>query len=127
MQMTTINLDEFKSRIAAAIPVGTVFNNPGRGTSEVVKIDVEKIAYLRGGSRFYVRIKDLYAAYLKFKGTRITTQELKEFSPEVFDSAARPAGHNCNCTFMFLVLERSGLASELKGSGVRGNPYSIKL
>lgn len=115
---------EFRSRIISSAPVGTVFNNPGGGTSEVVKTDDEKIAYIRGGSRFYVRFSDLYSAFQKFRGINVTTQDLKEYAPEVFDSSARPAGHSCNCTIMFLLLHQAGLAGEIEGKGRRGNPFA---
>lgn len=118
---------EFRSRIILSAPVGTVFNNPGGGTSSVVKIDYAKIAYVRGNSRIYIRFSDLFSAYQKFKGMRVTTQYLKELAPEVFDSAARPAGHSCNCTVVFLLLGKAGLSGVIEGEGRRGNPFACRF
>mgnify|MGYP007011820973 CR=1 FL=1 len=122
-----MTVHEFKTRIISAAPVGAVFSNPGGGTSEVVSIDGEKLVYLRRKSRINIRFSDLFSAYQKFKGMKVTTNDLKEFSPDVFDTIARPAGHDCNCTIMFLLLNQAGLAGDIEGKGVRGNPFACRF
>ena len=117
----------FTKSIKRNMPVGTILKNPGGGTSEVVGYTDEKIAYLRGKSRMYVRYEDLYQAYQKFKGQYVTTSNLRTFRPHVFDSSARPAGHSCNCTFLFLLLGQLGLASDIQGAGRQGNPFGVRI
>lgn len=119
-----MKLEEFAGRLQAAAPVGTVLANPGGGTSEITGFTNERISYIRGSSTMSVRISDLHSAYESFRGKRASSSELRKFAPAVFDSNARPAGHSCNCTFLFGVLEQAGLASDFTGSGVRGDPYS---
>jgi hypothetical protein len=54
-------------------------------------------------------------------GTRKSRQR------DIFDSNARPAGHSCNCTFLFLVLKEIGLCGEIKGAGKAGNPFYVDI
>jgi len=119
-----MNLNDFAGKLREAVPIGTVVDNPGGGTSEVTGFTDERISYVRGSSTISVKLVDLHSAYESFRGKRVTSSELKELDPAVFDSSARPAGHSCNCTFLFVALERAGLASGVAGSGVRGDPYS---
>lgn len=119
-----MNLEEFAGRIRKAAPIGTVIDNPGGGTSQITGLTDERVSYVRGSSTISVKLVDLHSAYESFRGKQVSSSELKEFAPAVFDSSARPAGHSCNCTFLFGALERAGLAGELMGSGVRGDPYS---
>ena len=122
-----MTLNQFKRRIEQAVPVGTVFENPGGGTSKIAGYSDAKISYVRGTSKIYVTFKDLFAAYSYFKGQRVSASDLQSFAPAVFDSSAKPAGHACNCTFLFLLLRRLNLAGEIEGSGVRGSPYAVKV
>ena len=119
-----MKLNEFAGKLRETIPIGTVIENPGGGTSEVTGFTDERVSYVRGSSTISVKVVDLHSAYESFRGKRVTSSELKELNPTVFDSSARPAGHSCNCTLLFVVLEQAGLASNLAGSGVRGDPYS---
>ncbi len=81
--------------------------------------------YIRGKSTIYVSFKDLFDAFKHFRGARVTSSDLQQFRPWVFDSSAVKPGHSCNCTFLFLVCERLGLSSRIRGRGVRGNPYYV--
>lgn len=92
---------DFIEKFQRTITVGDVFKNPGRGTSVVISISDEKIYYKRGKSNIGIKLDDIWSSYQKFKGKTISTLELKKFIPDSFDSNARPAGHNCNCTFFF--------------------------
>lgn len=113
--------------IKEAIPVGTVFNNPGRGTSTVTKLGEYKISYRRGSSTMSIRYSDLYEAYSTFKGKKLLSTELKHLWPSIFDSAARPAGHSCHSTFLMLILMRLDLSSQIYGKGRIGNPFFVNL
>jgi len=117
----------FKSKFEGAVPVGSLLTNPGGGTSEVLSYASDHVAYKRGNSRIRASLSDFHASFLKFAGSRVTSSDLKSFKPSVYDSSARPAGHPCNCTFLFLGLHRMGFASEIEGSGVRGSPFSVDL
>ena len=74
-----------------------------------------------------VKFSDLYEAYAHFFGKNMTTTDLRGFKPSVFDSSARPAGHSCNCTFLFLLLFGMKLCGEIEGSGKSGKPFYVKL
>src|SRR3990172_9929658 len=117
-----MTLDKFVAAVKLAFPVGTVIENPGGGTSTIVGYSNMNISYVRGRSTIAVAFSDLYETYAKFKGQHVSSTELRAFRPSVFDSAARPAGHSCNCTFLFRVLEKLNLSGPITGSGVRGNP-----
>lgn len=122
-----MSLDDFVGQIKRAFPVGAIIDNPGGGTSTIAGYSDSKISYNRRNSSISVAFSDLYEAYSHFKGQRVSSTELREFMPSVFDSAARPAGHSCNCTFLFRILENLHLSGPITGSGVRGNPYSVKV
>lgn len=122
-----MTLIEFRTLVGKRIPVGTIFQNPGGGTSEVRTITDDRICYVRGNSKIYIALEDLFQAYKRFEGDRINTAELKAYSPGVFDSAAKPSGHSCNCTFFFMVLKQLSLAGEIEGSGVRGSPFAVNI
>ena len=117
---------DFINACGQALPVGYEFENPKRGTSRILNIDTSAVSYRRGVSTIRVRLTDLYEAYNHFKGQRVSSTDLSHFAPSVFDSNARPAGHSCNCIFLFHLLQKLNLAEgNLEGNGVRGNPYSL--
>ncbi len=122
-----MEFDTFVSAIRRDFPVGTAFDNPGGGTSTVTGFTESHISYRRGKSRISVSLRDLYEAYSNFVGQDVTTSNLRAFRPAVFDSSARPAGHSCNCTFLFGVLEVLGLSGPINGAGVGGSPFSVKI
>ncbi len=122
-----MDFDEFKRKIKAAIPVDTIMDNPGGGTSTIISVSDDKISYMRGSSTIYVSFQDIYDAYSKYRGQKVTSSDLKVYRPSVFDPAAKPAGHSCNCTFLFLLISRIGEANGIQGAGVRGNPYFVEV
>jgi hypothetical protein len=122
-----MNFSTFTRQMQAAIPVGTILDNPGGGTSEILSYSSEGVSYRRGRSTIYVSLRDLYEGYAKFRGRRVSSLDLKVVAPSVFDSQARPAGHSCNCTFLFLALQEMGLVTNIYGRGVRGDPYFVDL
>jgi hypothetical protein len=91
----------------------------------VLKYTESQVVYKRGQSSIYVKTKDLFDAYRRFAGEEVTTIDLKDYSPEVFDS--RRNGHGCNCTFLIMALNRIGLASNVEGTGRRGEPFRTKF
>lgn len=122
-----MELDTFASDIRKAFPVGTVIENPGGGTSTIMYFTETHVSYKRGRSKIAVGFTDLYEAYDRFRGQEVSSTDLRELWPSVFDSAARPAGHSCNCTFLFCLLEGLRLSGPISGSGVRGDPYLVKV
>lgn len=120
-----MDLDTFAGRLKASLPKDLELDNPGRGTSTIMWCDGERVCYLRGKSRLYVAVRDLHAAYTAFAGGDVTARQLKEFAPTVYDSAKK--GHNCNATFLFMALQRMGLAGETWGHGRAGSPFGVTI
>ena len=117
---------EFIDGATRTLPEGYRFANPRAGTS--LRINRERVTYLREKSQIPVRLSNLYAAYSHFKGKEVSSSDLRKFAPAVFDSQARPAGHSCNCTFFFHLVEKMGLAEgSLRGRGVNGDPFYLRL
>ena len=114
-----MDFNEFESLLKKSIHVGDVFNNPKRGTSEIKSISGQ-VCYIRGSSSIYLAINDMYTAYIHFAGQDCSSNDLKAFMPAVYDSQANPAGHGCNCTFLFRALEKMGLADSIEWAGVNG-------
>ena len=109
--------DDFIKLILANITIGEVFQNPGGGTSTIKRFDNEKIVYQRGNSEITLKMEKIYNAYEAFRGTFVTTNDLKKYDNS-FDSAARkPSGHSCNCTFGFMLLAKAGLATDTTRAG----------
>lgn len=120
--MITMTKEEFILQLIDAVPEGTVFDNPGGGTSKIVNVGKDKLSYIRGKSRISLSFDAIFDALRLFSGMATTTNDLKRHNPEVFDS--KLSGHNCNCTTMFRVLERMGLVDgSVQGSGRRGFPF----
>ena len=118
---------EFVLSLKAAFPVGVIIDNPGGGTSTIAGYSESRVSYVRGKSKITVAFADLHDAYLAFAGKEASSSQLKTFRPSVFDSAARPFGHGCNCTFLLRVLGQLGLSSTVAGAGVRNSPFSVKV
>lgn len=120
-----MDFDTFAQRLRTSLPEGMVLDNPGGGTSTVMWCDGERVCYQRGELRLYVGLRELHAAYLHFGGKDVTTRQLKDYSPGLFDSDR--GGHNCHCTFFFLALQRMGVVGELWGRGQAGSPFGVTL
>lgn len=105
---------------------GMVFDNPGRGTSEIVSVLNERIVYKRGNSRLYLKLQDFADVYEKFAGKKCTTNDIKAFNPQVFCSGGN--GHGCHCTFIFIILDYLQLLKNgICGSGIAGDPFYIEI
>lgn len=122
-----MKLGAFVLALQNVLPAGLTLANPGGGTSTIVDCSSNSVRYRRGRSEIAVSMESLHKAYLAYQGRRVTSADLREYAPSVFDSHARPAGHSCNVTFLFLALHRAGLASEIGGKGVRGNPFFVMI
>ncbi|WP_010249444.1 hypothetical protein [Acetivibrio cellulolyticus] len=108
------------------VKVGMVFDNPGRGSSEIVSVSNERIVYKRGNSKLYLKIQDFIDVYEKFAGKRCTTNDIKAFNPRVFCS--RDNGHGCHCTFIFTILDYLKLLKNgICGSGKVGDSFYIEI
>ena len=123
-----MNRGEFIRRARAAMPIGCEFPNLGGGTTRIERHHADHVHYRRKNSTIRVDWDALYAAYVRFAGGRVSSTELREFRPEVFDSAARPAGHSCNCTFFMQLCMAMGLVNgDVDGRGIKGKPYAIRI
>lgn len=117
----------FSKKIRVSFPVGAIFQNPGGGTSTIVSLLGDRLAYRRGKSTMRILYSDLYEAYLLSKGARLDSRLLRQFKPWIFDSAARPAGHSCHCTMLMMLLHGMGLSGPILGSGRVGNPFYVDV
>jgi hypothetical protein len=123
-----MSYEEFLKLFREKIRPGLVLDNPGGGTSTVLSVaDSGKVRYQRKNSKIDVDIHVLYEAYCRFKGKQCRTTDLRAYVPHIFDSNARPAGHSCNCTFLFLVLKAMRLCGEIEGAGKAGNPFYVDI
>lgn len=121
-----MELSAFRARIEANIAVGGVLPNPGGGTSTITRIEDKGVRYRRGKSIMLLRWEIFYRAYRHFCGRFVDTGDLKAFDNS-FDSAARdPAGHSCNCTFAFMLLERAVLADGIVKQGRRFGTHFLQ-
>ena len=122
-----MDLETFGRQLQSALTPGRIPQNPGGGISTVISSNNGKVRYKRGQSTYSVSVEALFAAYSSFKGRRVSSTDLKRFAPAIFDSAARPAGHSCNCTFLFLALREMQLSSGIKGTGLAGSPFFTEI
>ncbi|AWH89014.1 hypothetical protein [Limnobaculum parvum] len=122
-----MELNKFINDIKTTLPIATVMNNPGGGISTIINYSDTKITYLRGKSKMSISFNDLYETYIYFKGMNVSSSDLRRFKPSVFNSKACPAGHSCNCTFLFLIFEKMNMSTNIGGKGVRGNPFSVTI
>ncbi len=120
-----MDFDSFAQLLRESLAEGIVLHNPGGGTSTILWCDTERVCYRRGGSRFYIPLRTLHEAYSRFAGRDVTTRQLKDYSPGVFDSAQ--GGHNCHGTFLFLALQQMNLAGEIWGRGQAGSPFGVTV
>lgn len=122
-----MDISTFDRTLQITLSPGMVLQNPGGGISTVISVKNGKVRYKRGRSTYSVAVEALFAAYSSFKGRRVSSSDLKRFAPAIFDSAARPAGHSCNCTFLFLTLKEMQLISGIKGEGLAGRPFFAEI
>ncbi len=120
-----MDLETFRLLVKGVIPVGTVLQNPGGGTSIIKSLTNRAISYKRLSSTINVSFRVLFDAYNNFKGKKVLTNDLKSYKPSIYDS--KKGGHDCNCTFLFMVLCRLPLVVEIEGRGVKGSPFFVNI
>ena len=111
----------------SALPPGAVRPNLGKGTTTIRGYKRGEVIYYRGKSRFSLPCADLLAAYQQFQGQRVSSKDLSAYQPHIYDSHARPAGHPCHATFLFIALLELGLAKDLQGTGKPFSPFSVQV
>lgn len=116
---------EFYNRTISVLSVGTVLQNPGGGTTEIIAYTGNNITYKRGNSKIRVSMIDLYGAYNSFCGKTVSSSDLRKHAPRVFDS--KKSGHSCNCTTLFMILRAIGIIATIEGKGKRGNPFRVTI
>jgi len=118
--------EEFLKQLKSVIPLDSKLDNPGGGVSMIVSIGEDKLSYIRGTSRIYLPVEAVFDVLNEFSGKTVSTNDLKEYNPIVFDT--KRGGHDCNRTVMFCIFEKMGLTfGGIKGSGRRGSPFYITL
>ena len=123
MEEEVLTAHDLLSRAEQAMPPGESWPNPRRGITKIKGYRNGKVSYIHGKSVISVSFTDLFAAYSEFRGKEVTSRDLRGYAPHVFDSNARPAGHSCNCTFLFGMLTRLKLADGLRGEGKSNRPF----
>lgn len=122
--------EEFVKKLTDSVKVGDIFDNPGGGTSTIECIDTSEkgfIKYKRGKSHIYFHFDDMYDAYNQFSHGFSTT-DLKRFRSEIYDSKAKPAGHDCNCSFLMMMLKEMGIVKQIEGSmKPKDLPFKVKI
>jgi hypothetical protein len=117
--------DEFFSKVKSNLSIGKVLLNPGGGTSKILSFTENNVTYQRGKSPIPISIKTLYELYEKYSGTTVSSTDLKEYLPKVFDS--KHNGHSCNCTFFFMVMKEMGVIQRIRGDGKAHHPFYVDL
>ena len=120
-----MNYQEFIEKIQSGVPIGVSLANPGGGTSEIISYSDKSIVYQRGKSKISVAFEEFYKAYIKFKGKKVYTTDLRDYAPKTFDSSR--GGHSCNTTFLFSILTLIGLVNEIKGDGNANHPFYVSI
>ncbi|MCT7609839.1 hypothetical protein N5U14_03160 [Aliarcobacter butzleri] len=121
-----LNQQQFINLINVKIIIGKNFINPSRkGTTIIKNNDGSKITYQRKKSNISIEIQQLWDTYQKFLGNIVSSTDLKQYRPDIYDS--NKSGHSCNYTTLFLILQDIGIINSINGNGVRGNPFWIQL
>ena len=116
-----MTLTTFSELLLGICRSGVVLQQGTIAPSQIVSATKTNVCYLWNTSKISVPISDLYDAAQAFKGRRIRARDLVDFRPQIFGRARHP----CNCTFLFCLLLRLGLAEELQGRGGPKSPFSI--
>ena len=102
--------------------------NPQKGTSTISSITNDHITYIRGNSKIRLPINVFLSVLKDFTGKKCSSNDLRGYMPEVFDSHNQNGrkGHSCNCTFLFRIAEKMELIEDgIRGRGVSGSPYYV--
>ena len=108
------------------IKIGDILYTPNHAEKRICSITDEVMIYEHGRSRVWFLMADIVSAYERFKGTRVSSKDLRKFSPHVFDS--KQCGHSCNAIVFQMIMVRCGLTyGDIQGTGLSGNPFYIQL
>ncbi len=100
--------------------------NPGGGISTLVSVGPDKLSYIRGKSRMYLPYETIFNVLEKYPRGILTTNNLRQFEPSIFDQ--KHGGHNCNCTFLLSVLTKLQFTEGgIQGMGQSGCPFFVKM
>jgi hypothetical protein len=120
-----MDIETFSDLICKKILIGDNFANPGGakkgyGYRTVRTINRNQIVFFNAGTEkeapITLLIQKFYDVIFEFQSDCCDTFQLKKFSPEVFDSQARPAGHSCNCTFLMSISDKLGFLASGQGN-----------
>lgn len=98
-------------------------SNPLMGTTTIVDVDSYRVRYKRGNSIITLAIDDIYKVFEIYAGKNVSSTDLRTYNPGLYDS--KKGGHSCNCSFLFLILISSGFVSDIRGKGVKGDPFWV--
>lgn len=117
--------NEFCEKLSNCIWKEQKLKNPGKGVSTIKSITQNTVTYIRGNSAISIKINELFNVYSLFRGKRCTTNDLRNYKPNVFDSKAN--GHSCNCTILFMVFKEMLIIKDIEGKGCAGYPFYINI
>lgn len=110
--------EQFIQLICQANLEGLVFNNTRKNPLNILGTNKERIHYQRGKSTVSLKYNQLFKAWDAFKGSTVTSEQLQDWKPEVFDSKGHPKpGHDSNCGMFLMLMEHLGLATDLDRDG----------
>lgn len=118
-----MTFEEFVRVLKEKVSVGTVLDNPEKGTSTILPYSSGDICYQRGKSPFSLPLRETFDVYTKYKGKTCTSNDLKEFRPKLFS----PKRHGCNCSFFFMVLHEIGLCSDIRRESHGNSPFCAEI
>jgi hypothetical protein len=119
-----MTFEEFVRDLKEKLPVGMILKNPERGTSTILPYRNGNIRYQRGESPTSLSLRDMFDAYIKFKGKKCTSKDLKVFRPKIFSGNQRRGG---NCSFFFMVLHEMDLCSEIRRESHGSSPFCAEI
>lgn len=108
------------------IKIGDILYTPNHAEKRICSVTDEVIIYEHDRSRVRFFMADIVSAYERFQGYRVSSSDLRSFSPHIFDS--KQGGHSCNAIFFQMIMVRCGLTDgDIQGAGLAGKPFYIQL
>ncbi|QSX06101.1 hypothetical protein JYG23_01140 [Sedimentibacter sp. zth1] len=102
--------------------IGTIFENPKKGTMTVTRISKDAIYFISGKSTLSLSLNIIDETYKAFKRNLCSCNDLKRYKPDIYSS--KEGGNDENCLFFFHVLNALNLINgDIGGKGKRKSPY----
>lgn len=128
-----LSFNDMQNQIINNVSILEQLKNPGKGISTIKKFEKDKVFYSRKNSTYSFSLRTGYDILQKLKRqgkNTISTNDLKNEYPEVFNSKKcenKTRGHDCNCTLLFMLLDKAGIVDRIHGKGRANNAFFINL